>query len=103
MTLGLGIDTSFDDTAVAIVENGVDIRSNLTVSQFADHEEFGGVIPERASRLHIQMMLPLLDSHQPPSSLRSINLAQRSSSRPVVSSMSMTAFTTSLITRVSKN
>lgn len=61
MTLGLGIDTSFDDTAVAIVRDGREILANLTVSQFADHEEFGGVIPERASRLHIQHVFPLLD------------------------------------------
>lgn len=61
MTLGLGIDTSFDDTAVAIVKDGREIISNLTVSQFADHEAFGGVLPERASRLHIEVILPLLE------------------------------------------
>lgn len=61
MTIGLGIDTSFDDTAVAIVRDGREILANLTVSQFADHEEFGGVIPERASRLHIEHVFPLLD------------------------------------------
>lgn len=62
MTLGLGIDTSFDDTAVAVVRDGKEILANLTVSQFKDHEEFGGVIPERASRLHVQMIFPLLDN-----------------------------------------
>jgi tRNA N6-adenosine threonylcarbamoyltransferase len=61
MSIGLGIDTSFDDTAVALVRDGREILANLTVSQFADHEEFGGVIPERASRLHIQHIFPLLD------------------------------------------
>ncbi|MEE9394712.1 MAG: tRNA (adenosine(37)-N6)-threonylcarbamoyltransferase complex transferase subunit TsaD [Planctomycetota bacterium] len=62
MTLGLGIDTSFDDTAVSLVEDGRTILANLTVSQFAEHEEFGGVLPERASRLHIQQIFPLLDA-----------------------------------------
>ncbi|MEZ6195033.1 MAG: tRNA (adenosine(37)-N6)-threonylcarbamoyltransferase complex transferase subunit TsaD [Planctomycetota bacterium] len=61
MTLGLGIDTSFDDTAVALVEDGNRILANLTVSQFAEHENFGGVIPERASRLHVQHLFPLLE------------------------------------------
>ncbi len=60
MTLGLGIDTSFDDTAVALVTDGVQIDANLTVSQFAEHAEFGGVIPERASRLHVEMIFPLV-------------------------------------------
>ncbi|MCA9322704.1 MAG: tRNA (adenosine(37)-N6)-threonylcarbamoyltransferase complex transferase subunit TsaD [Planctomycetes bacterium] len=61
MTLGLGIDTSFDDTAVSLVEDGRHILCNLTVSQFAEHAEFGGVIPERASRLHVQMIFPLVE------------------------------------------
>jgi N6-L-threonylcarbamoyladenine synthase len=60
MTLGLGIDTSFDDTAVALVRDGNQIEANLTVSQFAEHAEFGGVVPERASRLHVEMIFPLL-------------------------------------------
>ncbi len=60
MTLGLGIDTSFDDTAVSLVRDGRHIEANLTVSQFAEHEEFGGVIPERASRLHVEMIFPLV-------------------------------------------
>lgn len=61
MTIGLGIDTSFDDTAVAVVRDGREILANLTVSQFEEHAAFGGVIPERASRLHVQMIHPLLD------------------------------------------
>ena len=61
MTLGLGIDTSFDDTAVALVADGRRILSNLCVSQFAEHSEFGGIVPERASRLHIEMIHPLLE------------------------------------------
>ena len=61
MTVGIGIDTSFDDTAVAVVADGRKILSNLCISQFKEHEEFGGVIPERASRLHVQTIHPLLD------------------------------------------
>ncbi len=64
MTLGLGIDTSFDDTAVALVRDGREILSNLTVSQYAEHAEFGGVIPERASRLHVETVFPLLEALQ---------------------------------------
>ena len=60
MTIGLGIDTSFDDTAIAVVRDGTDILSNLCVSQFEQHEEFGGVLPERASRLHMELIHPLV-------------------------------------------
>ena len=61
MTIGLGIDTSFDDTAVAIVRDGREILADLTISQFADQNEFGGVVPERASRLHVETIFPLLE------------------------------------------
>lgn len=61
MTIGLGIDTSFDDTAIAVVRGGKEILANLTVSQFTDHQEFGGIVPERASRRHLEMLFPLAE------------------------------------------
>ena len=60
-TLGLAIDTTFDDTSVAILRGRREVLANLTLSQFADHAEFGGVVPERASRKHLQVIHPLME------------------------------------------
>ena len=57
----LAIDTTFDDTSVAILKGHNDILANLTLSQFKDHEAFGGVVPERASRKHLEVIHPLLE------------------------------------------
>lgn len=50
----LGIETSCDETAAAVVENGRTIRSSIVASQAAEHAAYGGVFPEVASRLHIE-------------------------------------------------
>ena len=50
----LGIDTSCDETAAAIVVDGRDVRSNIVASQIEAHQEYGGVVPELASRKHIE-------------------------------------------------
>ncbi|MFN2544206.1 MAG: tRNA (adenosine(37)-N6)-threonylcarbamoyltransferase complex transferase subunit TsaD [Actinomycetota bacterium] len=57
----LGIETSCDETAVAVVEDGRTVRSNLVSSQIDVHRRFGGVVPELASRAHIEVLNPLLD------------------------------------------
>ena len=54
----LGIETSCDDTAVGIVEDGRNIISNIVFSQADMHSEFGGIIPEVASREHIVKIIP---------------------------------------------
>ncbi len=59
--LVLGIETSCDETSVAIVENGVTVRANVVSSQARLHERFGGVVPEIASRAHLAAILPVLD------------------------------------------
>jgi len=59
--LGLAIDTTFDDTSVAIMRGRTEILANLTLSQFEDHAAFGGVVPERASRKHLEVMHPLIE------------------------------------------
>ena len=50
----LAIETSCDETAVAIIRNGKDILSNIVSSQIDIHKEYGGVVPEIASRIHIE-------------------------------------------------
>ncbi|MCO7175499.1 tRNA (adenosine(37)-N6)-threonylcarbamoyltransferase complex transferase subunit TsaD [Sporolactobacillus kofuensis] len=55
-TMILGIETSCDETAAAVVENGTVIRSNAVASQIDIHRRFGGVVPEVASRHHVDQI-----------------------------------------------
>ncbi len=57
----LGIDTSCDDTSASVVENGVRILSNIVSSQTDIHAKYGGIVPELASRRHIEMILTVVD------------------------------------------
>jgi N6-L-threonylcarbamoyladenine synthase len=57
----LGIETSCDETAAAVVEDGKDILSDIISSQVAVHSPYGGVVPELASRKHVEMILPVID------------------------------------------
>jgi N6-L-threonylcarbamoyladenine synthase len=57
----LGIETSCDETACAVVEDGVTARSNIISSQVNIHAQFGGVVPELASRAHTKNILPVLE------------------------------------------
>lgn len=50
----LGIETSCDETAAAIVKNGTEIIANVVASQIESHKRFGGVVPEIASRHHVE-------------------------------------------------
>ena len=50
----LGVETSCDETAIAIVKDGKEVISSVVYSQIDIHEKFGGVVPEVASRKHIQ-------------------------------------------------
>ena len=53
MALMLGIESSCDETAAAVVENGRTVRSNAVSSQMAKHAVYGGVVPELAAREHL--------------------------------------------------
>jgi len=58
----LGIETSCDETAAAIVKNGRHILANIVNSQISIHEKFGGVVPEIASRKHIENISLVVDA-----------------------------------------
>jgi N6-L-threonylcarbamoyladenine synthase len=60
-TLILGLETSCDETAAAVVADGREIISNIIASQAADHEKFGGVVPEIASRRHLEIINAVVD------------------------------------------
>jgi N6-L-threonylcarbamoyladenine synthase len=57
--LVLGIETSCDETAAAVVANGVAIVSSVVSSQVDLHARFGGVVPEIASRAHVELLTPV--------------------------------------------
>ena len=54
--IAMGIETSCDETSVSIVKNGRKILSNTIFSQIKQHQRFGGVVPEIASRQHLEAM-----------------------------------------------
>ena len=56
-TIILGIETSCDETSVAIVKNGKQILSNIISSQMDIHQQYGGIVPEIASRKHMEFIL----------------------------------------------
>lgn len=60
-TIILGIETSCDETAAAIVKNGREILSNVVASQVESHKRFGGVVPEIASRHHVEQMTIVIE------------------------------------------
>lgn len=59
--LTLGIETSCDETAASVVRDGRVILSNIIASQAELHGRFGGVVPEVASRKHVEAILPVID------------------------------------------
>jgi N6-L-threonylcarbamoyladenine synthase len=56
----LGVETSCDETAAAVVEDGRHILSNVVASQADLHARYGGVVPEVASRKHLESIVPVL-------------------------------------------
>ena len=55
----LGVETSCDETAVAVVKDGREILSNVVFSQIKYHQDYGGVVPEVASRHHLRKIIPV--------------------------------------------
>lgn len=66
----LGIETSCDETAAAVVENGCRVLSNVVASQMRVHQPYQGVVPELASRCHIEYMMPVVEE-----ALRAANIS----------------------------
>lgn len=57
----LAIETSCDETAAAVIKNGNDIISNVVASQIESHKRFGGVVPEIASRHHVEQITVVME------------------------------------------
>jgi len=60
MALILGIESSCDETAAAVVRDGSELLSNVVSSQIATHQPYGGVVPELASREHLRAIVPVV-------------------------------------------
>src|SRR6185437_14916647 len=60
MALILGIESSCDETAAAVVRDGENLLSNVVSSQIATHLPYGGVVPELASREHLRAIVPVV-------------------------------------------
>ena len=71
----LGIDTSCDDTSASVVEDGRRILSNIVSSQSDIHTRYGGIVPELASRRHIEMIIPVVDEAIKQAGVRSSDLS----------------------------
>ena len=56
----LCIESSCDETAAAVVRDGEKVLSNVVYSQIATHAEYGGVVPELASREHLRAIVPVV-------------------------------------------
>src|ERR671918_2944346 len=57
----LGIESSCDETAAAVLEDGRRVRSSVVASQDAVHAPYGGVVPELASRRHLEVIVPVVE------------------------------------------
>ncbi|MDP8233203.1 MAG: tRNA (adenosine(37)-N6)-threonylcarbamoyltransferase complex transferase subunit TsaD [Candidatus Saelkia tenebricola] len=57
----LGIETSCDETSVAVVENGKTVLANVIASSLDIHKQYGGIVPEIATRHHVEVILPVLE------------------------------------------
>jgi N6-L-threonylcarbamoyladenine synthase len=77
----LGIESSCDETAAAVVRSGEEILSNVVFSQIATHQPYGGVVPELASREHLRAIVPVVrkalsDSNQTYQSIDALAVTQ---------------------------
>lgn len=72
--LVLGIETSCDETAAAIVRDGREIVSSVIASQVETHKRFGGVVPELASREHLDKIVPIVEEAFARAKLRTNNI-----------------------------
>ena len=77
----LGIESSCDETAAAVVRSGEQVISNVVASQIASHQPYGGVVPELASREHLRAIVPVVrqalgDANQTYNSIDAIAVTQ---------------------------
>ncbi len=72
--LVLGIETSCDETAAAVVRDGREIVSSVLASQIKTHQRFGGIVPEIASREHLDKIVPIISEALERASIRALDV-----------------------------
>ncbi len=70
----LGIETSCDETSAAVVRNGREVLSNVISSQISLHQKYGGVVPEIASRKHVELIMPVINQAMEEAGINLIDL-----------------------------
>ena len=68
----LGIESSCDETAAAVVADGREILSSVVASQIDIHRKYGGVVPELASREHLRQIVPVVRAAHSPKKRRAM-------------------------------
>ena len=70
----LAIETTCDETAAAVVTDRLEVLASVVASQHKLHERFGGVVPEIASRAHVERILPVIDETLRQAGLKLVDL-----------------------------
>ena len=86
----LGIETSCDETAAAVVRDGREIISSVVSSQVDLHAEYGGVVPEIAGRAHLELLTPVIDAALKDAALKEVPSPSPSPSPPPVDAVAAT-------------
>ena len=73
----LGIETSCDETAASVVKNGTEIVSNVVASQIVSQKRFGGVVPEIASRHHVEQITLVIEEALLEAGLKPVQILMR--------------------------
>ncbi|MDP3724247.1 MAG: tRNA (adenosine(37)-N6)-threonylcarbamoyltransferase complex transferase subunit TsaD [bacterium] len=74
MSVILGIETSCDETAASVVQDGSIIRSNVVASSVKIHQQYGGVVPEQAARAQLSSMIPVLHETLQQARVKSVDI-----------------------------
>ena len=80
----LGIETSCDETAAAVVADGRAVKSSVVASQVKLHEKYGGVVPEIASRAHIEKIYPVIKEAMEQAIAQNAGIVHQARDRPEV-------------------
>ena len=86
----LGIETSCDDTAAAVVVGGNEVRSSVVSSQVALHAAYGGVVPELAGRAHLELLVPVVTAALDGAGLGTADHLGTADRRPQVDAVAVT-------------
>ena len=79
----IGIETSCDETAAAVVKDGREVLSNVVYTQIPLHQPYGGVVPEIASRAHIEKITQVVGDAMKGQTVDAVSMRRRDSLNPL--------------------